>query len=728
MPKIRTMKVGSIAARIIVLSILAISVKAQTQLTQEDIWTNGNFTPRKIDKIYWFKDSESFAGLNGNKILEFSVDGDKKGKVLLDGNEQNIEISDFSFDPSEEKILVLTNKKPLWRRSYVGDYLLYDLKGGSIKALSDGGQQSYASFSPDGKKVAYVKAYNLYYKDLEKNEEIAITEGGSELGKVNGTADWLYEEEFYLTKAFEWSPEGDKIAFLSFDQEEVPEYDLQVWEGTYPGKKTIKYPKAGQTNPKVEVNIFHLATGKTINANMGQSQDIYIPMLVWTKNNDILSITRLDRAQKKLDIIHVGANSGMAQVILIDAARTFVDYNFIKELTYLDDGESFIYASEKTGFKHLFHFKINGQLIRQVTQGKYEVSELLRVDSKSGLIYYLSTEDGPAQRQVYEISLKGKKKRKLSTQAGWHKAYFSPDGKYFLDHHSSLSSAPSYSIYSVSNGRLELELEKNEAIKSRSEKYGLVTPELIQVELEDSVKLDGYVIKPSNMESGKKYPALIYVYGGPGSQKVKNQWQFKQRELWHQMMVQKGYVVYCFDNRGTGAKGVVFKKQVYRNLGKMESEDQIRVARTIAKYDFIDPERIGIWGWSYGGYLSSLCKFLDPDLFKLAVSVAPVTDWKFYNSAYTERYMEQPENNASGYESFTPLSLCSSHEGKLLLIHASGDDNVHIQNSMELVKKMVQENKKVDFMVYPEGAHSINFGDSRMNVYQKITDYLIENL
>jgi dipeptidyl-peptidase 4 len=722
------MKVGKEVLSVCLFLSILIQVRGQNALTMEHIWSKGTFTPKKIESIYWFKDSKSFAGLNGNRIMQFFVDQDSRGKVLLDGNEINLVISDFSFNSEENKVLFLANKQKIWRRSFFGEYFIYDLDAGTLKPLADQGRQAYATFSPDGKKVAFVRDNDLFIKVLEKGEEKRITGDGSPQGIVNGAGDWVYEEEFEMTRAFCWSPESDKLAYLKFDQDSVPLYPIQKWNGLYTEIDGLKYPKPGENISRVKLIIYHLEDEKEVEVNLGAEPDIYIPSLQWTRKNDILSAFRLNRAQDKLEVLHIGAHSGMAQIILIDAARTYVDFNFLNELTYLKDGESFIYPSEKSGYKHYFHFDMSGNLLRQVTSGEWEVDELISADSKSGLLYYTSTEDSPLERHLYEISLKGKKKRKVSTIPGWHKVQISPDGKYYLDQFSNLSTAPSLSIFSTGNSKSIVEIESNPALEEKRLSFGLRVPELIQFETVDSVFLNGYVITPGNMQPENKYPVLIYVYGGPGSQKVRNEWLFEKRELWHQYMVQKGYVVYCFDNRGTGGRGVEFKKMVFRNLGKLESDDQIHIAKEIREIPFVDSARIGIWGWSYGGYMSAICKFLEPELFRLAVSVAPVSHWKFYDAVYTERYMGKPKKNPQGYDAFCPLNLAEKLKGDFLLIHAGGDDNVHIQNSMELAQKLIDEEKPFDFFVYPSGDHSINTGKSREHVYQKISDYLIEKL
>lgn len=705
-----------------------IPLHGQNTLNLDDIWTNGTFTPRKLESIQWMQNSDFFLALNGNRIMKFEVEGGGQGQIVLDGNEINLQISEFSMNQDETKILLLTNKEAVWRRSYKGNYFLYDLADGTLKPLSEKGRQSFATFSPDSKMVAFVRDYDLYVKDIDKNEEIRITDDGRENEILNGWADWLYEEEFYMTRAFEWSPNSDKLAYIKFDLTDVPLYPLQNWTGLYTDVEKIRYSKPGEKVSEVSMKIYHLETNKEVEVNLGEEKDFYVPKFQWTKNNDLLSVMRLSRVQNKLDIMHVGAHSGMAQIVLIDASRTYVDFNFINELFYLDDGNSFVYPSEKTGYKHYFHFEMSGKLIRQITTGDFEVAKLIMADSKSGNLYYTSTEEGSTQRHFYEISLKGKRKRRLSIEPGWHEPTISPDGKYFVDHFSNLSTPPSFKVYSISNGKLLSTLEENAELSEKRKAFGLVVPELINFETVDSTFLNGYSILPPNIEQGKKVPALIYVYGGPNSQKVKNKWQFTGRELWHQYMVQKGYAVYCFDNRGTAAKGVIFKKQIYRNLGKMETEDQILIAKDLAKADFIDENRIGIWGWSYGGYMSALCKFLEPELYKTAVSVAPVTHWKYYDAAYTERYMQLPNDNEAGYEAFSPINLAGDLEGDFLLIHAAGDDNVHIQNSMELAKELVQQGKEFEYFVYPEGAHSINVGETRKHVYNKIAEYLLKNL
>ena len=651
-------------------------------ISLEDIFLRGTFSQKSVYGIDWMKDGQYYTALEQNSsktadnLVKYDIATGNSVAVLVDGQSlvpngasKNIRIDDYSFSADESKVLLATKKKGIYRRSYTAEYYVYDLNTKKLNPLSKGGGQGYATFSPDGTKVAFVRNNDLYYVVLDDMKEVQVTRTGRKNEIINGSTDWVYEEEFAFVKAFFWSPDSKKIAYYTFDEREVPEFTMQYWsKSLYPYNYKFKYPKAGEKNSIIDISVYHLDNFKNVKVDIGTETDIYIPLIQWTKDPEELSLVRMNRFQNKLEILHADAETGSSKVILTEQNDTYVDIGYNYTFHYLEDGKSFIMTSEEDGFKHIFHYSTSGSLIRQITTGDWEVTEFLGLDEKKKLLYYLSTEDSPIERQLYVVKLNGKGKKKLTSQKGWHSVNISNDFKYYIQYYSNAQSPLVVSLHKAPSGDLVKVLEQNQKLKDKVKGYAMASKEFFTLKRPDKagngeMETQGYILKPHDFDPNKEYPVLMFVYGGPGSQQVKNQWSSSGQFMWFHYLTTQGYIVACLDNRGTGAAGKDFRHITYGIMGKYEVEDQIACAEFLAEKPFIDGERIGIFGWSYGGYMSSLALFLGPDVFKTAIAVAPVSTWRLYDTVYTERYLKTPQANGEGYDAYSPLTHADKLEG-----------------------------------------------------------------
>ncbi len=701
----------------------------KTTVTLEDVFKKGTFNQNTIQGINWMNDGQYYSSLVNNgvpKVVKINVATGEEEAILINGEELGIDFSDYSFNNDETKALIVSEKESIYRRSSKGIYHVLDLGTGDLQTLMNGEKISYATLSPDNTKVAFVKDNNLYYVELESKEVEQITSDGKRNHIINGAADWVYEEEFSMAKAFEWSPDGLKIAFLRFDETEVPEFNMQLWGELYPQDYQFKYPKAGEKNAEVSIHIYSLESDETIKVNTGSESDVYLPRIYWAGDSQTLAFIRLNRLQNQMDLFHADSDNGESELILNETADTYVDLNYNDNLQYLNDEKGFIRTSEQEGFKHIYHHDMDGNLIRQVTSGQWEVTELIGVDEEESKIYYISTEASPLERNLYVINLNGKRKTLLTPSEGTHAINMSKDFKYYIDYFST-AITPLVVSLNESNGKRIKILEENTALKQRLSTFALSQKEFFEFQTEDGTILNGYLLKPATFDENKQYPVLMYVYGGPGSQTVTNAWG-GTRDFWHHHLASKGFIVASIDNRGTGARGRDFKHFTYANLGKKETEDQIAGAIYLGKLPFVDSSRIGIWGWSYGGYMSSLALMIGNDVFKTAIAVAPVTSWRYYDTIYTERYLQTPQENAAGYDQNSPITHVNKLKGNLLLIHGTGDDNVHFQNTVELVDALISAGKQFETFYYPNRNHGIYGGNTSLHLYTMMTDFLMREL
>lgn len=706
--------------------LLCCSVFAQ-EITLEDIWAKGTFRSKSIDEIRSMKNGENYCILKREGIEKYAYSTGKKIEQIVSFSDlkfktENEYVFDYRFNQDESKLLLATNPEFIYRRSYLANYYIYDIKTKQLASVNKD-KVRLAEFAPDGSKVAYVKANNLFMLSLSDMQETQITTNGEFNKIINGTTDWVYEEEFAITKGFFWSPDSKKIAFYSFDESNVKEYTIPYYGSLYPVQYTYKYPKAGEANSVVSVLVYDIEAQQTHNIDLGPNKDIYIPRLQWTLNNEVF-VHKLNRHQNHYELFVASCNDYKLNKIYDERNECYIEQ--VEDVTFLSDKKNFILKSEKNGFMNLYKVNIYTKEIEPITTGQYDVADICYIDDKSGKIYFTAAQSEAYNRELLVVD-KNKKIKKLSGKVGTYTADFSATGKYYI---SSFSDTDTPTIYTVNDntGKVLVVLEDNKDLKAVLSNYGKERKEFGKFKTSSGQELNYWIIKPEKMESGKKYPLLFYVYGGPGSQEVLNSQSRASDYMWFRMLAQKGYVVACVDGRGTGMRGEKFKKCTYMELGKYETEDQIEAAKYFGSLSFIDKNRIGIFGWSYGGYMSSLCITKGADYYKAAIAVAPVTNWRYYDNVYTERFMRTPQENADGYDMNSPINHVEKLKGNYLLIHGTADDNVHYQNSMDLITALVKANKQFEHFAYPNKDHGIYGGNTRLHLYTLMTDFILRKL
>jgi len=726
---------------------LSTGLLAQKTITIEDVWRDGVFKVKSVSSFNFQNDGKHYTRLQKNKIQQYDLTTGKVTKVIFDGTNKMVEqfnvsetttnnqegqvsreevslkIDGYTFSNDESKILLTTGKEKIYRRSVKSHAYLLDTKSGELTNVSNHGKQMYTSFNPAADKVAYVRFNDLYIRDLNTGKEQQITKDGKWNHIINGSADWVYEEEFAMSKSFKWSPDGTKIAFLRFDESEVKEFTMQNYkDGAYPENETFKYPKVGEVNAKVTVHVYDLSTGEKTKIDTGEAE--YFPRIFWAGQSGQLVVFKMNRHQNTLELLLSDVSTGKTTSLLKETSDTYIDIH--DNLTFLKDGQHFLWTSEKDGYNHIYLYDMKGQMKKQLTKGNFEVTKFYGFDKKHQLIFYQAAKESPKNREVYCVDLKGKKDQRITPLSGTNKAQFSSTFDYYVTNYSNSDAPSSHTVYNRKGKKIRV-IEDNEKLKNLHDTYGASTVEFFDFETSEQVKLNAYMIKPPGFDAQKKYPVFMYVYGGPGSQTVNNSYG-GNRYWWFQLLAQKGYIVVSVDNRGTGARGAAFKKMTYLQLGKYETIDQIEAAKYLGDLPYVDKSRIGIFGWSYGGYMSSLCLFKGADVFKSAIAVAPVTNWKWYDSIYTERYMRTAEENPEGYKDNSPVYFTDQLKGNYLLIHGLADDNVHFQNSVEMVNALIKSGKQFDTHFYPNKNHSIKGGNTRHHLYTLMTNFILENL
>ena len=699
------------------------------KITIEDITTKSTFRSKSVHGLRSMNDGVYYTvSEGGRKIVRYSYKTGEVKDTLFSLNQMGEppfdHFSAYSFSPDEKLILFETEHEQIYRRSYTAEYYIYDRDEVSFMKLSEKGKQRLATFSPDGLKVAFVRDNNLFYTDLFTGREHQVTTDGKFNHIINGTTDWVYEEEFSITKGFAWSPDSKKLAFYRFDESRVKQFNMTLFERKlYPENYAYKYPKAGEENSVVQIWVYDVSTGKKVLLDTGKETDQYIPRIKWTKDPGILAMVRLNRLQNHIEILLADVTTGRSSVIYSEKNKYYIEEINDNYPVFLDNGREFVIYSAKDGYRHFYLYDLNGNLIRQITKGPWDVDAFLGIDNKKRLLYYTSSEESPLRRSLYVIGLDGRGRKKLSQQAGSNRAVFSKGFKYYINYYSSASTPTVVTLHNT-KGKLIRTLEDNRELREKVQEYGVKPKEFFTFTTADGTELNGWMIKPPDFDASKKYPVFFTVYGGPGSQTVRDSWSYG----WNQLLAQRGYIIVSVDNRGTGARGEAFKKITYGRLGKYETEDQIAAAKYVGSLSYVDAARIGIYGWSYGGFMAASCLFKGHDVFKMGISVAPVTSWRFYDSIYTERYMGLPQDNAKGYDDNSPINFCDLLEGKYLLIHGTGDDNVHFQNSVELMEALIQAKKQFEVQIYPDRNHGIYGGNTRVHLYTRMTNFILENL
>lgn len=708
-------------------SIFANSQSRDIELT--DIWASGTFYPKTISGFVNLNDGKSYCIQEQNAdgydvINQYDYISGNLVKEIVSAADvfrgKKIGFSSYSFNDDQSIILLYYNSASIYRNSSRGDFVVIDLKG-NIQ-LGKGEQVCYPTMNPDGDKVAYVKGNNLYILDLVKGKTKQITKDGEYNSIINGAVDWVYEEEFAMSRGFEWNADGTKLAYYRFDESAVKQWQMTTYGDLYPEQYKFKYPKAGEANSVVDVYIADATKGKCKKIELGSENDQYLPRIKWTKDPNVLSVQRLNRLQNKWELLMVTGTD--VEPALEETSKYYVEIT--DDVYFLNDGKHMIVSSESSGYKHLYFHKVDGPQIYQITKGNWEVDNVLGIDNGNETIYFTSTEVNATERHIYSIDFQGKNKKRLTTETGWHTAQFSKD--YSLALHS-FTTATAPHMYTIKNKAWETQrvVEDNAEFIERNAAFtqGAVTFDQLEVE---GTALNYWMIKPAGFVDTVEYPVLMHVYGGPGSQTVKNSFGYSNH-FWHQMLANKhNIIIVSVDNRGTGARGEEFKKMTYKQLGKYETEDQIGAAKELAKLKYVDGDRIGIWGWSYGGYMSSLALAKGNDVFKMAIAVAPVTNWRYYDNIYTERYMALPQENGAGYDDNSPINFVKDIKGKYLIVHGTGDDNVHFQNSVMMVDELIKNNIPFDSEFYPNKNHGIYGGYTRLHLYNKMTNFVLENL
>lgn len=705
---------------------------------------DGKYRPKTIRNIVPMPDGEHYAQMNseGTQITKYSFKTGDPVEVVFDVNKARgadfKTFDSYQFSPDGSKLLIATDTQPIYRHSSTAVHYLYSLNrnvdgvttNNKLEKLSDGGPQQTPVFSPDGTMVAFVRDNNIYLvKMLYGNSESQITEDGKYNSIINGHPDWVYEEEFAMKNALAFSPDNSMIAYVRFDESEVPTYEFPLFAGAepafnefeaYPGNYSYKYPKAGLKNSKVEVRSFDIKSKVTRTMNVPVDADGYIPRIFFTEDPSKLVVMTLNRHQNKFDMYYVDPRSTVAKLLLRDDSPYYINDNVFDNIKFYPDGFSFI--SEKDGYPQLYWYSTGGNLIKQVTKGDFEVKSFLGYDAKDGSFYYTSNEGSPMRQGVYKVDKKGKKIR-LSEEEGINNAIFSPTMQYYVNTYTSLNT-PTITTLNSNEGKTLKTLIDNKELKNKVAQQGLPQKEFFTFKTPNGIELNGWMMKPTDFSATKKYPVIMFQYSGPGSQQVLDNFAVS----WETYMASLGYIIVCVDGRGTGGRGAEFQKSTYLKLGVQEAEDQVAAAKYLGTLPYVDKNRIGIWGWSYGGYTTIMSMSEGTPVFKAGVAVAAPTDWKFYDTIYTERYMRTPKENPNGYKAASAFTRANKLNGNLLIIHGMADDNVHFQNVAEYSEHLVQLDKQFDMQVYTNRNHGIYGGNTRNHLYRRMTNFFLNNL
>ena len=702
-------------------------------LSVEKIWKNYEFRGEGIEGFRSMQDGLHFTRLN-DKNGEQSIskheitNSNGAGTVLISAEKlayqgDKITIDDYFFNEDETKVLLTTQTTSIYRRSYTAVHFLFDLKTGTLTALDEKHQpQTLAEYSPDGTMVSYIYKNDLYVKDIASGKVKKLTQDGKRNKVINGTTDWVYEEEFSITKAYDWSPDSKYIGFLRFNEKEVKEFNLTYYGELYPQNYSYKYPKAGEDNSKVTAHIVTVKSGKISPIDLGEYE--YIPRIEWSGNSNKLILQTLNRHQNdlKYHLIDLKGKKISQKVFFQEKSDSYVEID--NNLLILSDGNTILRTSEADGFNHIYKLSFDGKS-EQITKGNWDVIEFYGIDEKEGQIYFSAAQKDAISKGIYRINLDGSVISSISSETGYNEAEFTTGMKYFVKTYSNANTPPVYTLCDNLGKEISV-LEDNIKLKTTLSGYNLSKKEFVKFQ-SGNTTLNGWMIKPVNFNPNQKYPVYVTIYGGPGHNEVSDSWDGNDY-LYHQLLAQKGYIVVSVDPRGTMYRGSAFKKSTYLQLGKLETEDFINTAKELQKLPYVDPNRIGIQGWSFGGFMTSLAMTKGADYFKMGISVAPVTNWRYYDNIYTERFMRTPKENENGYDDNSPINFVHLLKGKYFLIHGSGDDNVHYQNSMEMINALVRANKQFDLFIYPNRNHGIYGGNTRNHLFTMMLDYTLENL
>ena len=716
------------------------AAQAQTAgktLSNELIWASRTFRSNGVYGIRPMADGKHYTSLvdetgSGSAIVRYAyatglaVDTVASSRTVF--GDAEVAIEEYTFSDDESKILIATQIEPIYRHSSQAVYFIHTRKGSKTEPLCapDSEPQRLAKFSPNGQLVAFVRSNNLHIRDLRNGKEFPVTTDGEANAILNGAMDWVYEEEFGSDDGYAWSPDGAHLAYLRFDETQVPEFTMDLYGSLYPERYTFKYPKAGERNSAVSAHIYAVEARRPMKISLPPAE--YIPRLHWTRRSQTLAIVTMNRSQNRLEMHLADATkaepSGKvpASVVHTEQSATYIDLS--DDLFFLDDGKTFLLTSERDGYNHLWRFTFD-RTASPITKGEWDIVDVLGFDEKRGEIYLTASLRGATQKHLCRVAVATGELTVLDETPGTHTAEFSGDYSYRIHVHSSAGSPPTYTLYDRANKKIRV-LEDNAALRKTLDTYGLGKKEFFTWTGPGGESLNAWMIKPKGFDPAKRYPVYVAIYGGPGSNTVEDDWE-GATYLWHQLLAQEGYLVVSTDPRGTMFRGRKFKHATYRQLGKLETEDFIGFAGHLASLPYVDGERIGIQGWSYGGFETLLCMTKGAEAFKAGISVAPVTNWRYYDTIYTERFMTTPQENPDGYDANSPVTHAALLQGPLLLVHGSADDNVHFQNSMEMVNALVAAGKDFDFFVYPDRNHGIYGGNTRLHLFEMMLDFVKEN-
>lgn len=719
---------------IILFAIAANFAMAQNQQISLKEVLYGKFRPNSVYGIESMKNGLSYTVLENNSVVKYSYETGEKQGVVVDFTSLGINrVQSYAFSENEDKILFFTGYEAIYRRSYLAKFYVYDLTSKECKPLStEFEKQQLATFSPDGSKVAFVHENNLYVKTLSDDKIRQITTDGKKNFVLNGLPDWVYEEEFGFNKAFEFSNDGKYLAYIKFDETNVKEYTLQYYsamtqnynpEANYPYNYTYKYPKAGEDNSVVSVHVYDFESGETKKADIGSDTDIYVPRIQWMSTKNVLSIARLNRLQNNLNLLAFDVTKNTTTQFFELKDKKYIEEDCMSSITFLKDGNSFVIPTELDGYRNLYHYSTNGTLINKITSGKNEIVKLCGVDPDGKKVYFTGVGSNSTRTSVFVVDINGKNRKKITLREGSNDPEFSANFKYFINFYSN-TTTPYYITVNNNKGKEIRVIEDNSDLKKTVETYGGIHKEMFAWKNSSGDSLNAYIIKPYDFDENKKYPVLVIGYNGPNYNMVNDDFEFD----WTQVLAQKGYIVACTDTRGTGRKGAAFRKCTYGQLGNLETQDLVSFAKYLGNQKFVDSSRLGIWGWSYGGFMSSSVMTRGAGAYKLGIAVAPVEDWEYYDNIYTERYMGLPQNNAEGYKNNSPLKYADKLQGKFLLIYGSCDDNVHPQNSMAFCEALVQADKEFELMQYTNKNHGIRGGNTSFHLYKKMIKFIEDNL
>nr|WP_306434693.1 S9 family peptidase [Phocaeicola coprophilus] len=727
---------------LLLLAIFVTGIQAQQKVTLQDI-AQGTYRAQGISGLKPMLDGEHYTQISSDhkRIVKYSFKtGEEVGTLFDVTTARDCDLKsfdDYILSPDEKLILIQTETKPIYRHSFTAVYYIYNVKNNKMEPLSNNGPQQVPLFSPDGNQIAFVRNNNIYLvKLLFGNSESQVTKDGEYNHVLNGIPDWVYEEEFSFNRAFDFSADSKMIAYVRFDESAVPMFSFPWYKGlapekisyaTYPGAYEYKYPKAGEVNSKVSVHTYDIKSHVTRKMDLQIDSDGYIPRIKFTSDPEKLAIMTLNRHQNRLDLYMANPRSGLCKVAIRDEAEQYIKESAYSNIKFYP--EHIVMMSEKDGYNHLYLYTIAGNLVKQITKGQFEVTSFLGWDQKANVFYYASNEGSPLRTAIYKIDGKGKK-TKLSTRTGSNSAIFSTNQKYYINTFSNIST-PTLITLNDNRGKELTTLLDNSKLKAQTAQLNMPQKEFFTFRTSSGVELNGWMMKPANFNANKKYPVILHQYSGPGSQQVIDRWgigSFGDGGLFEAYMCDKGYIMVCVDGRGTGGRGAAFEKCTYLQLGVKEAEDQVETARYLGTLPYIDGKRIGIWGWSFGGYNTLMSMSDGSGAFKAGVAIAAPSDWRFYDTVYTERFMRTPKENAEGYDAGSAIKRAPQLKGSLLLIHGTADDNVHYQNCAEYSEALVQAGIQFDMQVYTNRNHGIFGGKTREHLMNRVANFFIQNL